>query len=49
MEEACSSETSVDFQRTTLRYNPEDKTVDNHRWENLKSCMYQVMLQQCWQ
>jgi hypothetical protein len=26
MEEICSSETSVDFQRTTQRYIPEDRT-----------------------
>jgi hypothetical protein len=24
----CSSETSVDFQRTTRRYIPEDRTLD---------------------
>jgi hypothetical protein len=32
----CSSETSVDFQRTTRRCIPEDRTVHNHRRENLK-------------
>jgi hypothetical protein len=32
-----SSETSVDFQRTTRRYNPEKSTLYNHRCENLKS------------
>jgi hypothetical protein len=32
-----SSETSVNFQRTTRRYIPEDSTVHNHRCENLKS------------
>jgi hypothetical protein len=36
MEVAGSSETSVDFQRTTRRYNPEDGTLHNHRCENLK-------------
>jgi hypothetical protein len=30
-------ETSVDFQRTTRRYIPEDRTLHNHRCENLKS------------
>jgi hypothetical protein len=30
-------ETSVDIQRTTLRYIPEDSTLHNHRCENLKS------------
>jgi hypothetical protein len=28
---------SVDFQRTTLRYIPEEITLHNHRCENLKS------------
>jgi hypothetical protein len=37
METTCSSKTCVDFQRTTLRYIPEDGTLDNHRCENLKS------------
>jgi hypothetical protein len=27
MEAICSSETSINFQRTTRRYNPEDKTL----------------------
>jgi hypothetical protein len=35
-----SSETSVDFQQTTLRYIPEDRTLYNHRWENLKRYFY---------
>jgi hypothetical protein len=33
-----SSETSVDFQRTTRRYIPEGRTLHKHRCENLKSC-----------
>jgi hypothetical protein len=37
MEAICSSETSVNFQRTTRRYIPEDSTLHNHRCENLKS------------
>jgi hypothetical protein len=37
MEVICSSETSLDFQRTTLRYIPEDGTLHNHRCENLTS------------
>jgi hypothetical protein len=37
MDAICSSETSVDFQRTTRRYIPEDGTLHNHRCENLKS------------
>jgi hypothetical protein len=32
MEATCSSETSVDFQRTARRYIPEDKTL-KWRWE----------------
>jgi hypothetical protein len=37
MEVICSSETSVEFQRTTRRYIPEESTRHNHRCENLKS------------
>jgi hypothetical protein len=37
LEAICSSETSVDFQRTTRRYIPKDRTLHNHRYENLKS------------
>jgi hypothetical protein len=37
MEVACSSETSADFQRSTQRCIPEDTTLHNHRYENLKS------------
>jgi hypothetical protein len=37
MEAIFSSETSVEFQRTTLCYIPEYSTVQNHRCENLKS------------
>jgi hypothetical protein len=40
MEAICSSETSVDTQRTTRRYIPEDDTLHNHRCENLKSYMF---------
>jgi hypothetical protein len=36
MEATCSSETSVDFERTTRRSISEDRTLRNHR-ENLKS------------
>jgi hypothetical protein len=39
MEAACSSETSVDLQRTARRYVPEDGTLHRHRCENLKSYM----------
>jgi hypothetical protein len=37
MEAICTSETSVDIQRTTRSYNPEDNHLLNHRCENLKS------------
>jgi hypothetical protein len=37
MEVTCSSETSVDFHRTTRLYTPGDTTLHNHRCENLKS------------
>jgi hypothetical protein len=36
MEATSSSETSVDFQRTTRRYIPEDGALHNHPCENLK-------------
>jgi hypothetical protein len=38
-EAICSSETSVEFERTTQRYIPEDSTAHNHRCDNLKSYM----------
>jgi hypothetical protein len=36
----CSFKTSVDFQRATRRYIPEDRTLHNHCCEKLKSCIY---------
>jgi hypothetical protein len=36
MEAIWSTETSVNFQRTTRRYIPEDNILHNHRCENLK-------------
>lgn len=36
MESAKASETSVNFYRTTRRYNPEDNLIQTHRRENLK-------------
>jgi hypothetical protein len=41
MEAICSSETSVDTQRTARRYIQEDGTLHNHRCENLKSYLDQ--------
>jgi hypothetical protein len=37
MEAICSSETSVDFQRTTRRYITEDRTLHNLQLANLHS------------
>jgi hypothetical protein len=37
MEATYSSETSVDFQRNTQPYIPEDRTLHDHRCENLNS------------
>jgi hypothetical protein len=37
MEAICSSETSVETQRTTRPHIPENDTLHNHRRENLKS------------
>jgi hypothetical protein len=42
MEEIFYSETLVDIQRTTRRYVPEDRTLHNHRSENLIS--YKALL-----
>jgi hypothetical protein len=37
MEAMCSSEMSDDSQRTTERYIPEDSTLYNNCFENLKT------------
>jgi hypothetical protein len=39
VEATCSSETPVDFQRTTRRHLAEDTTLHNHRCDNLRSCI----------
>jgi hypothetical protein len=36
MQATCSSATSVDFPRSTRRYIPEDRTLHNQRYEDLK-------------
>jgi hypothetical protein len=36
MEAICSSETSAEYQRTTRHYISEDRTLHNHRCENLR-------------
>jgi hypothetical protein len=43
MEAICFFETSVDVQRTTWLYIPEDSTLHNYRCENLKSYMFRKM------
>jgi hypothetical protein len=43
MEAKLSFETTVDFQRTTQRYIPEDRTLHNHRCDNLKP-LYRYLL-----
>jgi hypothetical protein len=43
MEAMCSSDTSVDFQRNTLGYIPEDSTPHNHRCESLTSYYQQLL------
>jgi hypothetical protein len=40
MEASCSSEESADFQWTGRRYIPQERTVHNHRYENLKFFVY---------
>jgi hypothetical protein len=35
LKEICSYETSIDFQRNTRRYIPEDITVHKYRRDNL--------------
>jgi hypothetical protein len=45
MKAICSSETSVDSQRTTWCYIPEDGTLHNHRCQNLKSYDVTTVLQ----
>jgi hypothetical protein len=47
MEAICSSETSVDTQRTTRRYITEDGTLHNHPCEDLKSYNLETCLKQC--
>jgi hypothetical protein len=37
LETICPTETSVDFQRSTWRHIPEDRTLYNHRCGNMKS------------
>jgi hypothetical protein len=43
-----SSETSVDFQRTTWRYIPEGINLHNYRCENLKSYILNLCHRTMW-
>jgi hypothetical protein len=43
---SSSSETSVDFHRTTLCHIPQDRILDNHRCENLRSYTCAMSLHQ---
>jgi hypothetical protein len=47
MEAICSSETSLDFQRITRRYIPDDSSTHNHRCKNLKSYAIIQFLPHC--
>jgi hypothetical protein len=47
MEVVCSSETSVDIQRTTWRYIPEASTLHNYLCENLKSYRFLCFIDCC--
>jgi hypothetical protein len=44
LEATCSSESSVDFQRTARHYIPEDRPLHNHCCESLKSYIFQINL-----
>jgi hypothetical protein len=44
MEIICSSEMSVDVIRITRCYVPEDRTLHSHRWDNLKSNIFTILL-----
>jgi hypothetical protein len=46
---ACSSEPSVGFQRTILCYIPADRTLHNHRCENLKYYIRQTVQKLKWE
>jgi hypothetical protein len=45
MDVAITSETLVNFYRTTRRYNPEDSHLRTHRREDLESYLYKGVLQ----
>jgi hypothetical protein len=41
-----SSETSVDFQETTRRYIPQDRPLPDHRCENVKSYIPDILVKE---
>jgi hypothetical protein len=41
--EKCYSGTSIDFQQTTWHYILEDRTLHNHCYENINSCMMEMV------
>jgi hypothetical protein len=43
MEAICSSETSVETQRTTWLHSPEDGNLHNHSCENLESYTLEIV------
>jgi hypothetical protein len=45
MEATCSSENLIEFQRTTRFHITEDKLLQNHRCENLKSYEMQYVFE----
>jgi hypothetical protein len=47
MEAICSSETSVDTQRTTRSHFAEDDTLHNHLCVNLKSYIVTLFVHSC--
>jgi hypothetical protein len=44
----CSSETSLNVQRTSLRYIPQYNNFHNHRFDNLNSCCFKVLTAISW-
>jgi hypothetical protein len=49
MEATYYSQTSVEFQWTTQQYVPKDRTLRNHRCENIRSYMNWIYLAQDWE
>jgi hypothetical protein len=43
--QSCSSETSVDFQRSTQRYIRKNRTRHEHRCQNIRSYLSSLLVQ----